>query len=58
MLQESVTGKSVIRENLKITVSRDKDKFNAVYQLLKSDKFKTGSVIIYCFLKYDTEKLT
>ena len=36
-IENLVLGKSVIRENLIITVSKDSDKFNAVFRLLKSD---------------------
>ena len=56
-IEEKVIGTSVIRENLIISVSKDRDKFNSVFQLLKSNRFNKGSVIVYCQYKYETEKL-
>ncbi|KAL4427597.1 hypothetical protein ABPG74_012988 [Tetrahymena malaccensis] len=49
---------SVKRDNLRISISRDSDKNNALLNLIKSLPIKdTDSIVIYCKYKYQCETL-
>ncbi|KAL4462505.1 hypothetical protein ABPG72_009106 [Tetrahymena utriculariae] len=49
---------SVRRDNLRISISRDSDKNNALLNLIKSLPIKdTDSIVIYCKYKYQCENL-
>lgn len=56
-IQNTIKADKIIRENLKLSVTRDKETFKAVELLLKN-QFKEGSVIVYCAYKFEIEKLS
>ena len=49
----------VNRYNLKITISKDQEKFKALMQLLKSEPFSNlKSIVVYCNMKRTTESVS
>ncbi|GBN17081.1 ATP-dependent DNA helicase Q4 [Araneus ventricosus] len=57
-VDESVIGHTNIPHNLLLSVSKDKDKDQALLQLLRGDRFqKCSSIIIYCIRRNETERL-
>ena len=54
--REGIVRSDLLRKNLRLTVSRDKNRQLGVLDMLQKDpRFKSGSVIVYCSLRAQCE---
>ena len=51
-IEKTVSQGRALRENLHVTVSRESDIITAAGKLVHSERFRNGSVIIYCAMQY------
>jgi ATP-dependent DNA helicase Q4 len=54
-IKKTVQHGPALRGNFNITVSREADTLTAVGKIVKTDRFRSGSVLVYCYLQYMTE---
>ena len=56
-IEKTVSYGRALRENLSISVSRENDIITIAGKLIKSERFKHGSIIIYCAMQYITDSV-
>lgn len=56
-IDEKVSFGRALRDNLLVTVSREDDVLTAAGKLVKTERFKKGSIIIYCSMQYMADSI-